>query len=361
MAYNKSSIETLTERAKQSLAEEMNLNADLIEEGSLTLIVSKVLGGMFSELYSTVEYKTDQALPNRAAEEGLREWGSVKDIDYLTSRVATGSIDVLGTNGSTIAAGLQLTYTDGTEYEVTTLATIAGGTASVAVTSVTGGEDKNRENGDILTFISTPAGVADTGAVDSSGLTGGTDAYTLAEYKARLLDEFAKPARGGSKADYIRWTQEVIAATEVYPYSFASWPAVIAEGDVEIYFVMYDDDHANGIPTAPERAAVLAYIDDDRKPEGMGTLTVPALTEQTVAMSIKLEPNNADTEAAVTSNLEKLFQSTAPGDTLTTGKINRAISDAEGVEDFELTSTGTLAATGRDYLLTVGVLTITTL
>jgi uncharacterized phage protein gp47/JayE len=357
MAYNKKSIAELNEQIKQQIGAELGLDVALITDASMTNIISKVQAGTVSELYADLEYLTRQAFPTTAGEEGLRIWGAIKEVDWRTSLISAGIVEATGTNGATITIGTELTDTNGNVFVTTSNATISG-TTNVPVESQLGGADKNLDAGDILTFVSTPVGVAPPTTVNVDGLTGGADAWTLEEYREAVLAAFAAPARGGSDNDYMYWTKNAINATGVWVYGYSTHPSDIDPGNVEVYFVMVDDYPPDGKPTLTDRNTVVAYIDLFR-PVGMGSLTAPELIVQTVDYTILLSPNaDGDLETAVAASLQALHNDTPPGGTITTGQMNRAISDTAGVVDFTLTSpSSSVSGVNRFNLLTIGNIT----
>jgi uncharacterized phage protein gp47/JayE len=335
MAYNKKSIAELTEQIKQQIGAELGLDVALITDASMVNILAKVQAGTVSELYADLEYLTRQAFPTTAGEEGLRIWGAIKEVEWRTSLISAGIVEATGTNGSAIDTGTELTDDNGNIF-VTVGGHIISGVTDVTVESQLGGADKNLDAGAVLTFVSTPIGVVSTTTVNVDGLTGGADAWTLEEYREAVLANFAAPPRGGSDNDYVYWTKQTVNATDVWVYSFATHPADIIAGDVEVYFTMVDEYPLYGLHSGGESELVRNYIDTVR-PVGMGNLSTPDLISQNVGYEIILSPNgDSELEAAVEASLVSLHNETAPGGTITTGQMNRAISDTAGVVDFTL-------------------------
>jgi len=339
MPYVKKTIPELANIIKQHLSSELGLDVALIDDASLINVFSKVIAATQTESYADIEYFTKQAFPTLSEEEGLREWGLIKGIEWVTSRVASGDIDFTGVNGSTIPVGTILTNAAGDEYITLTLATIAAGVATTDVDSVEGGLDKNLDSGESLTFISTPTGLDNPATVAVDGLTAGTDAWTTDQYRDAVVASFSEPARGGSDTDYEYWTKFTLDARAVWVYGYDTHPSDITKGDVEVYFTM--DAYAGGIPPVSDRNRVQAYIDTVR-PVGMGELICPLLAAEDIYYDITISPLTDDTKAAVQESLEALHATIAPGGDLTTGQMNRAISNAEGVVDFVLNKVDTV-------------------
>jgi len=259
-----------------------------------------------------------------------------------------------------------LTRSDGVVFVVTATVVIAGGVAEVSVESQEGGEDKNTDSGEMLTFVSTPTGVDAETTVTTDGLTGGSDTWTLEQYGEAVNSSFKEPARGGSDTDYKHWTKIVLDAFSVWVFGHSTHPA-ITSGDVEVYFLM--EDYTDGIPPLADRDRVVAYIDTIR-PVGMGDLTCPAITAEPIYYDISLSPNTTTIQEAVQESLESLHSSMAGVivgsgvGVVTTGQMYRAISDTTGVVDFTLnyvedadpptTAPANQTPSSRDNILTVG-------
>jgi len=365
MPYVKKTIPELSNIIKQQISSELGIDVALIDDASMINIFAKVIAATQTEQYADIEFFTKQAFPTLATEDGIREWGLVKEIEWITSRVSAGTTDITGTNGSVVIVGTELTNSNGDVFISTVEVTIAGGVGELPVESQEGGEDKNMDSGEILSFVSTPTGVDTLTTVTTDGLTGGTDTWTLEQYKEAVLRSFSAPARGGSVDDYEAWTKEVLDASNVWVFGYSTHPASITKGDVEVYFIM--DAYTDGIPPVGDRDRVVAYIDTLR-PVGMGTFLCPALIAEPIYYDITLTPNaDAEVEAAVEASLVAMHESTEPGGSITTGQMNRAISDAVGVVDFVLNKVDTIyppvaapatqTATDRFNLLTVSTMT----
>lgn len=352
MAYNKKSISERANILKQKVAIELGIDPALISTSSMIHILTMAFAGGMTELYTDFEYYIKQSIPNLADEEGVRIWGGIKNIEWITSRISAGYIVCTGINGSTIPLDALLTDDDGNEYITTETKVISSGTATVQVESVLGGLDKNLVAGTEISFISTPSGVNNIATVDVDGLLGGLDTWTYEQYRTAVLDSFKNPPKGGSTYDYQTWTNEVVDADGVWVYSYATHPSDIAKGDVEVYFKILS--YTDGIPTLTDRTNVANYIDVLR-PDGMGDLTCPELIAEPVDYDITLIPNTTTTQAAVEESLVNLHATLAPGGSLTTGQINRALSDTADLTDFTLNSPSTTQnATNRYNILTFG-------
>src|SRR3546814_19500001 len=90
------------------------------------------------------------------------------------------------TNGVTIPAGTELARVDGARFLVTADATVAAGTAALAVEAEEAGPDGHTEAARQLTFISPIAGIQAAATADEDGPTGGAGADSDADLPASL-------------------------------------------------------------------------------------------------------------------------------------------------------------------------------
>lgn len=113
--------------------------------------------------------------------------------------------------------------------------------------------------GSSLSFANPLASVART-VIISSINTVGADAENLdVDYRRRVLDRWQKRPQGGALADYEGWGETVPGIINVYPYTGTD------PGEVDVYSeaTVASSGNADGIPTAPQLAAVLAAINYD--------------------------------------------------------------------------------------------------
>lgn len=110
-----------------------------------------------------------------------------------------------------------------------------------------------------LSFANPLASVARAVVITSINVVG-ADAENLdVDYRRRVLDRWQKRPQGGALADYEQWGETVPGVINVYPYTGAD------PGTVDVYSeaTVASSGSADGIPTAPQLAAVLAAINFD--------------------------------------------------------------------------------------------------
>jgi uncharacterized phage protein gp47/JayE len=145
----------------------------------------------------------------------------------LGATKATGlaALKVLGTPGSTIAAGATGAHTSGARYALLTGGTIpAVGDPEIEcdVESITLGTAANRAVGDKITLENPPAGITAQAEVVSPGIAGAIDEESDADLLVRVLHAIQNPPAGGRFSDYWTWAREVSGVAEAYVYGPSS-------------------------------------------------------------------------------------------------------------------------------------------
>lgn len=320
-----------------------------------------VLGGMGRAhsatahgLHGHIDWQAKQIIPDTAEEEFLDRHAAWWKVPRKQAAPAIGGVTCSGTDGSILPAGAVWQRSDGVEYATDAEATIAGGTASVAITAVAGGQDTNAATGVALTLVTPVAGVQSRGTVAAGGLTGGADIETDESLRGRLRDRVQKTPQGGSLADYELWAKEVAGVTRVWPMRW--W---LGKGTVGVFFVR--DDDADLIPDAAEVQTVQDHI-DVKRPMG-ADVTVIAPVAVPVNMTISLAPNTSAVQAAVAVELADLFRREAVvEDGLGSGTIlishaDESISLAAGETDHALVTPAADVTFSPGEIGTLGVLT----
>lgn len=111
----------------------------------------------------------------------------------------------------------------------------------------------------VLSFANPLPNVAREVVIASINVVG-ADAENLdIDYRRRVLDRWQKRPQGGALADYEQWAETVPGIINVYPYTGAD------PGEVDVYCeaTVASSGDPDGIPTAPQLAAVLAAINYD--------------------------------------------------------------------------------------------------
>lgn len=329
MAFNRPTLQELVDRIKNDFTSRLTSGSAVLRK-SVVFVLSRVIAGASHILHGHLDWIAKQLFPDTAALESLKRWASIWDVTQKPADFAGGNVTFTGTNGLQIPALSELQRSDGAKFVTDALATITGGTATVAVTAVDPGADGNTEAGVTLTLVSPIAGIQSAATVAAGGITDGQDEESPELLLGRLLQRIQNPPQGGSESDFERWALENSGVTRAWVY-----PLNQGAGTVGIAFVL--DGEEDIFPDAGKVAEVQDYI-DARRPVTIEA-TVFAPIEDAVDMAITLSPNTAEVRAAVEAELADLFKREAePGGTILLSHIREAVSIAAGETDHTITS-----------------------
>ena len=321
-------------RAKADYASRLGSNPQL--RNGVVPVLAHVDAMLATGEYTYLDWLAAQTLPLYADGENLDAWGRMFGVLRKPAERATGTATMTGNDGAVIPVGAALTATDGTAYSVTVSATIAGGSAAVAVQADEGGAVGNRVGGETLSLVEAVEGVDPEATVVS--LAGGVDveddgAPGVAEdYRGRVLERIRTPPHGGSAADYVLWAKATPAVAVT-----RAWvdPGAMGEGTVVVRF-MVDGSTETGIPTAEMVALVQAYIDGQRPVTAQAFALAPVGVPLDLTIT-GLDPDTADVRAAIADELADLvYRKGFPACTVYHSWIVSAISTAAG-EDHHAT------------------------
>lgn len=347
MSFVRPTLSALIERIRGDLNTRLP-GADSRLRHSVLDVLGRALAGLLSGLYGYLDYLARQLMPDTAEGAYLRRWASIWGVFPKAATAATATVTATGTNGSTIAVAQQLQRADGRLYAVTTLATIAAGTATVSIAAVDAGAGGAVEPGMILTFTGAIAGVAAQTTV-ATALINGSDEELDPSLTARLLDRIQQPPQGGNAHDYQEWALAQAGVTRAWVY-----PGWTGPGTVGVTFVM--DARPNIIPLAGDIAAVQTALDILRPVTA--DLLVFAPTAQPVDYQIVAVPNTAAVQTAIRAELADFHAREAePGGILRLSRIDEAISLAEGETSHEVIAPAGDPVAGPAILLTLGNVT----
>lgn len=323
MPFNRPTLATLIERITTDF--EARLPGAVVRQAKSNLYaLARVHAGVAHGLYGYMQWASQQ-LPDTAEAEYLERWAAIFGISRTPAGYAEANVIATGTNGSTIPAGTRLQRADGQAYVTDAIATIAAGTATVAVVAELPGSAASVAAGEKLAFVSPVAGVQSEVVVSAVGLVSGADAQTDAALRAELIDRIQLPPHGGAKHDYARWAKEVPGVTRVWP--FANW---LGDGNVGVFFVRDNDESI--IPSPAEVAVVEAHL--ETKKVLCAHLIVSAPTAVALDLTIQLTPDTAALRTAVIQSIKNLLAVEAvPGGRIRLSHIREAISDTAGEID----------------------------
>jgi uncharacterized phage protein gp47/JayE len=348
MAFTRPTLAELVERIQQDFVSRLALVNPILRR-SLVYVLSRVIAGAVHMLYGALEFLARQMFPDLSERAFLLRQGRLFGLTLNAATFATGNVTITGTNGAIIPAGTVLLHADGAAYATAAEVTIAGGTATAAVTAAAAGQDGNRAEGVTLSFESPIATVNATATVAAVGLASGTDEEDIEDFRTRVLERMRSPPHGGAASDYIAWAREVAGVTRAWCF-----PLEGGAGTVTVRFVR--DDDASLIPDAGEVAAVQAHIDAVRPVTA--TVTVAAPTAVALNFTIHVVPDNSATRAAVEAELrDLLLRAAKPGGTILLSQIRGAVDDAAGVTDWSVTAPAADVTHTTAQMATFGAIT----
>ncbi|WP_027366928.1 baseplate J/gp47 family protein [Desulfocurvibacter africanus] len=348
MPFARPDLKTLISRAQSDLEGRLPGTDARLRRSILSAIAHMHAGGVHG-LFGYLDWLAKQVIPDTAEAEFLERHASLWGIARKPASPALGPVTFSGTDGATIPAGTLLQRSDGAEYATTADAVIAGGTASAQVQAQVAGAAGNSVAGQALSLVSPVSGVQSQATVATGGLGGGADIEADDSLRARLLARLKETPAGGAAHDYEAWALAVPGVSRAWVFG-----GLLGAGTVSVYVV--DDESTPITPAQATLDAVAAYIEERRPVTAEIHVFAPELL--VVDLEINLSPNTASVQAAVTSELEALFNREAEvGGTILHSHFREAISIAAGESDHALVSPvgNIVAAAGQIPVL--GVIT----
>lgn len=245
---------------------------------AFTRVLAKVLAGVYVLLYKyggfiflqlfVAHASAKEVTINGKRVKPLVEWGRLIGAgDPVAAARAEHVLDVTVTNETgSLKAGQKLVRSEtGVIYNVLTEIELDAPTIQIRVKAVSdqeggdgSGDIGNLAIGDKLSFTNTPPGVASEATVASTAVQG-ADAEDVEVYRTRIIRYFQRRPQGGAHADYQIWGESVPGILHVYPY------AGQRPGEVDVYVEATEASSGSedGIPTEPQKEAVLAAINLD--------------------------------------------------------------------------------------------------
>lgn len=322
--------------------------ADANLRGSPEEVLVIAQSGMTHGLHGHLKWLSKQLITDKSDDDFLVRDAGTYGLTKTVATKASGQLTVTGSNSILVPDTTTFfTRNDGERFVVTVGGTTALGQVVVTIEAVDAGADGNCDAGTILTIVSPITGINATATVGVDGITDGTDIETTEALRTRTLERKQSPPKGGGPGDYVAWAKKVSGVTRAWEY-----PRLNGPGTVGLYFVRDND-----IDIFPDSGAiddVQAYLDAHAPVTAETTVYAP--TPETVDFTIHIVPDNSDTRAAVTAELEALFfLASRPGDgdgagTIEKSQVQDAIGVADGVTDY------TLSIPAADVVPAIGVM-----
>ncbi|MCZ6928671.1 phage baseplate protein [Serratia marcescens] len=353
MAFNVPTTRQIIRTGIQDLEVELDQQIPIVGvERALNIAFS----GALRDIYDYQSWIVNQIIPSdKSDDETIIDTARNEGVIRKSAAYASGPVVFTATSPVPLDTSMQTQ--DGVSYHVIATESPSGGQVRVTVQADEVGTSGNLASGDVLTLVSPIAGVNSDGVVATEGVSGGADIETISELLTRLLYRKRNPPVGGALHDYVIWATQTAGVSRAW--AFDNWHGVGTVGLAWVY-----DQRDDIIPTDTDRAAMQSYLfrhqdpatsDWVGKPGGVEVWPIP-LTLKPLDMEIRVVPDTTATRNATLLNLNALFRSISPGDTLLLSSIRTAIGSATGVTDYELSLTGN--QTSENYeLITLGAVT----
>jgi uncharacterized phage protein gp47/JayE len=354
MPFTRPSLATLTARIRADVNAAF-AGAGLRLDATLRRTVPWVMTGAYAVavhvLYGAVDWLSKQILPTTADADNLEQHAAVYGMTRNEAVEATGTFVFTGVNTTAIPIGTQVVREDGALYETTAVGTISGGEAEVAAVAVVAGDDGNIDAGTELSLASPITGIDTTVTAETAWSTGADEESTEA-LRDRLLDRIQNTPQGGAEADYDQWMRDV---TGVFRTLIV--PNARGAGTVDGYF-LHEEGAGIGIPTGPQVTAVQTAVDLVRPVTADFLAAAPTTTS--IAFTLSITPDTAETQDAVEAALDALYLRKAlSGETIYVSDYWAAASAATGIDGVDIASPSADATPADGVVYIRGAMTYT--
>lgn len=257
----------LFEKAKQDLKNALGIVGVL---GRTVLVpIAKVITGIVKPMYSSIVQANRNVLPDLADDESLIRHGKIR-LRRPPNPAAQGEYicEVSGTIGATIDASTTFSSSTGNLYVIDSDFTLATGSDSITLRSITEGGNASLIEGQELKSTKPIPDVNTSVFVVSESVTP-TKAETIEDYRVNVLQSYARQPQGGARSDYRSWTESVPGVREVYPYVRQGSPT-----EINLYTEAFPDDSTDGegTPSSAILNAVRDAIEPESEPMGVAEI-----------------------------------------------------------------------------------------
>jgi uncharacterized phage protein gp47/JayE len=300
------SIPTITEIKEQILSDietATGKTAPLLPI-SVWSVISTALAGALYLVYKFIDWTRKQIFVNTADYEGLILIGQEYGLFPNVSQEWRGTASITGTNGTNIPIGK--IYTRGNfAYQVTVLATISSGSATLVLESLTSGSEPNLIATDILTESNPTVGLSSTITI-ATITQSGRDEESIENFRNRISLRQKFPPQGGSVSDYVQWTLEVPGISEAFPF-------LDSPGIIYVYPLLETTNPLNRIPDNSKLTEVENYLNSYPLRPLNANINTSAFTEITINVAVSnLQVDTPALRATIESEITDYFFSRRP-------------------------------------------------
>lgn len=186
------------------------------------------------------------------------------------------TVTVTGTIGATISAGQLFSTSDNKVFQLDADYTLTDTSGEITIIAVTGGTSQQLEIGQTLQSASPIADVNSTVTVTAETVAP-TDAESIEDYRADIIDSYQLTPQGGAKSDFKLWAKSVAGLRDVYPYTKQGAPTMV---DV---FIEGDNDI---VTSETLIQAYIDYVEPDREPVGIAEIYYFPVVQTAVNVNI---------------------------------------------------------------------------
>jgi uncharacterized phage protein gp47/JayE len=279
MGFTKPTIDQLTALATRSL-QNANPNLDVTVGGD-NWTRCRVLAGVAASILDKLQTVERDASPLTAKGEKLDEWMGIFGLERQGETQASGASAgrIRGTNGSTWETTDALEHTNGNVYYPTASGTLdASGTFDVGLISEDSGSEMLLEEGEVLTWVSTPTGLEDQVRLVAAIDEGGEDQESDGSGRTRLNIRTAEPSMGGNAQDYVDW---LIESDDDIKFGYV-WPNRNGAGSVDVAALKDGEGDARLLDAT------------ERRPAGVRDIRMLEVTTETANVELSLLPSTGD-------------------------------------------------------------------
>jgi uncharacterized phage protein gp47/JayE len=300
------SIPTITEIKEQILSDietATGKTAPLLPI-SVWSVISTALAGALYLVYKFIDWTRKQIFVNTADYEGLILIGQEYGLFPNVSQEWRGTASITGTNGTNIPIGK--IYTRGNfAYQVTVLATVSSGSATLVLESLTSGSEPNLIATDILTESNPTVGLSSTITI-ATITQSGRDEESIENFRNRISLRQKFPPQGGSVSDYVQWTLEVPGISEAFPF-------LDSPGIIYVYPLLETTNPLARIPDNSKLTEVENYLNSYPLRPLNANINTSAFTEITINVAVSnLQVDTPALRATIESEITDYFFSRRP-------------------------------------------------
>lgn len=181
----------------------------------------RIVAGMGFQLNHHISVVSDDVLPDTAAGDQLDRHGFIWGVTRKAATPArkADALRLVGTSGSTFTIGDELVSQGGLRFQLNESGSIpAAGFLDVDVVAIDTGEQTKLDAGEVLSFLSPPAGIETEAELQLDLDEDGTDQESDGAYRVRILNKIQQPAMGGNANDWAQWVLDFDGADFAYVY-----------------------------------------------------------------------------------------------------------------------------------------------